>query len=362
MNGADDQGALRILIVHERFPPDYGGGGEYVVLQTAKQLQAIGHTVSVITTGDPAQDGFEGVPVRRLPISRYRFNLAWRAVAEAAGDADLIHCFSNHAAIPAARAGRALGKPVVLGVLALFGAVWRQTRGRWVGGAFQAFESLLLRQRVARRVFLSPDSLAEAGRFGLRRDDDIVIAPGISLEDYAPAQVKCDVVFSAKLDPRKGTAVVLDVARSLPRIPFRAVVWGDDFAAFASAAPANLAVERFVDRQHLARVLSTARIFFFPSKAETFGLVVAEAMASGCAVVGNAPIAFEGARIDPDDPAGAARALASLWDDPEACAAAGARNAEAARAFSWHEHRARLESVYRQALAWQRTPHPTDHA
>ena len=39
--------ALRILLVHERFPPDYGGGGEYVVLQTAKHLIARGHRLQV---------------------------------------------------------------------------------------------------------------------------------------------------------------------------------------------------------------------------------------------------------------------------------------------------------------------------
>jgi glycosyltransferase involved in cell wall biosynthesis len=343
--------SLSVVIVHERFPPDYGGGGEYVVLETAKHLMARGHRVRVVTTGAPADNCHEGVSIRRLPISRYRFNLAWRAVAEEARDADLIHCFTNHGALPGARAGRALGKPVVLGVLALFGPVWQKVRGPVVGRAFQAFESLLMRQRVARRIFLSQASMAEAAGMGCPRDDDIVVPPGISLGDYQAAPDKHEIVFSGKLDPRKGTAVVLRVARELPQLPFRAVVWGDGFDAFSTAAPPNLRVERFTGRPGLARALSTARIFLFPSKAETFGLAVAEAMASGCAIVGSAPIDFEGERIDPDDPEDVHRGLLALWTDPERCTACGLGNIQRARVFDWHSHTLQLEDIYRAALA-----------
>lgn len=342
--------SLRILLVHERFAPDYGGGGEYVVLQTAKQLQERGHRVRVICSGDPAQDRFEGIALKRLPISRYRFNLAWREVAAEAREVDLIHGFSNHAARPAALAGQRLGKPVVLGVLALFGPVWREMRGPVVGRLFEQFERMMLRLPVQRRIFLSPDSAAQAQRMGLARPSDCVIPPGISLEDYRADAAKDGVLFSGKLDVRKGTPMLLQLARELPEIPFQALVWGEDFEAFARAAPPNLQVRRFVDRRQLADALAAARIFLFPSKAETFGLVVAEAMASGCAVVGSAPLAFEGARIDPHDFAGSKAALLSLWSDPARCADCGARNARAAQSYGWPRHMAQLELVYQQLL------------
>lgn len=348
--------ALRIVLVHERFAPDYGGGGEYVVLQIARHLIALGHRVRVVTTGDPAHDSFEGVPLKRLPVSRYRFNLQWRAVAAEAADADLIHCFSYHAAWPAFRAGRRLGKPVVFGALALFGAAWREMRGPFVGRFFQAFEAFLLRLPFARQLFLSPGSLRLAHALRPARASDAVIAPGISLQDYHPQEHKDGVVFSGKLEARKGVRAVQDLARQLPHIPFLVVGWGDDFDQVAASSPANMTVQRFTDRQALARTLGAGRIFLFPTKAETFGLVVAEAMASGCAVVSSAPIEFEGARIDPEDLPGIKDAIESLWAEPRRCHDCGVRNIALAQAFSWERHMCELESVYHQMLGPGRVP------
>ena len=195
---------LGILLVHERFPPDYGGGGEYVVLQVAKHLIASGYRVKVLTTGDPAEASFEGVPIKRLPISRYRFNFASAEIAAAAADADLIHCFSYHAVYPAWRAGRRLGKPVVLGVLALFGRAWLRMRGPVLGRLFHAYELFLLRLPFDRRLFLSAGSLQLARTLKVPDSGNRVISPGISLEDYHAAACKEGVVFSGKLDVPEG--------------------------------------------------------------------------------------------------------------------------------------------------------------
>src|ERR1700733_3722682 len=66
---------MNVLLTHERFLPDFGGGGEYIVFRTATGLLARGVNVRVLTTGDPALRCYQGVPTERLPISRYAFNL-----------------------------------------------------------------------------------------------------------------------------------------------------------------------------------------------------------------------------------------------------------------------------------------------
>jgi glycosyltransferase involved in cell wall biosynthesis len=345
---------LSILLVHERFPPDYGGGGEYVVLQLAKHLTASGHRVKVLTTGDPAEASFEGVPVQRLPISRYRLNFASAQIAAAAADADLIHCFSYHSVYPAWRAGRRLGKPIVLGVLALFGRAWLRMRGPVLGRLYGAFELFLMRLPFDRRLFLSSGSLQLARTLKVPDAGDCVIAPGISLEDYHAAAGKEGVVFSGKLDGRKGIDVVQQLARELPHIPFLVIGWGDDFDKVAASSPPNMVVERFSSRKRLAQALAVGRIFLFPSKVETFGLAVAEAMASGCAVVSAAPLEFEGARVDPDDIPSVKLALTRLWEDRSLCEACGARNQELAQAYSWRIHMVQLEAVYRELTRGKR--------
>ena len=339
---------MRIVLVHERFPPDWGGGGEYVVLETARHLISAGHSAMVVTTGDPRQREFEGIPLVRLPVSRYGFNRQARRIAEHARGADLIHCFNYHGAWPGLRAARMLGVPAVLEVLALFGEAWRGMKGPLVGTAFRGFEAFLMRLRFDRRIFLSEGSMRLAHAVASAQSGDFVLPPGIGLADYRAGDQKDGVVFSGKFESRKGIGDVQELARRMPHVPFRAVGWGPDYERVAATSPPNLRVERFTTRQALARVLGASRIFLFPSQAETFGLVVAEAMASGCAVVSSAPIGFEGERIAPGDRDAMQAAVERLWRDPARCAACGERNAELAQAYDWKLHVQRLEETYRR--------------
>lgn len=341
---------LKILLVHERFPPDYAGGGEYVVLKTAQCLQARGHSVGVVTAGDPSVIEFEGIRTERLPVSRYGLNMAWRRIAAAACDVDLIHTFTYNGAYPAFRAARHLGKPVVFGILALFGDVWREMRGPIVGRVFQTVEQFLLRLPMDASIYLSEASQTLAGQLGAHRAIESVIPPGVSLADYRADPDKSCVMFAGKLDVRKGIETVLQIARQMPDVPFHLVGWGGRYAEVERSCPANVRIEPFKDRLHLAGALSKARIFLFPTKAETFGLIVAEAMASGCAVVSTSPLPFEGVRIPPDDAEAALKGVRDLWGDRERCARAGLQNQRNAQQYSWDNHVDQLENVYRQAL------------
>jgi glycosyltransferase involved in cell wall biosynthesis len=123
-------------------------------------------------------------------------------------------------------------------------------------------------------------------------------------------------------------------------------------AALRAAAPPSLSVEDHRGGEAYWRALSEARIFLFPTQAETFGLTVAEAMAAGCAVVASLdtfPVA--GHRRAPGDEAGMIAALARLWEDRAATAAAGAENIRLAQAFTWTRHAERLAAIYGKVLA-----------
>lgn len=338
---------LKVLLANELFPPDFRGGGEYIVTEAARGLQANGHAVTVLTTGDPSITEYQGIRTIRLPVSRYRLNLAWGAIAEAAKDADVIHAFTYHALYPAVRAARSLGKPVVAGVLGLFGDVWLEMRGPLAGRLWRRIERHLLALPFDAKLHLSGFSRELAGRMGVDRPDDKVLVPGISHGQYFSRERKDYVLFTGKIDVRKGIGLVLEVARRLPDVPFRVVGWGEDFPSVAATAPPNVAMEvRPADRESYLEALAGARILLFPTKVETFGLVLPEAMASGCAVVSTSPLPFEGARIAQDDVEGAVAAVRSLWDDPARCARDGAANQAIARQYDWGRYADELERVY----------------
>lgn len=341
---------LSVLLVHDRFAPDFAGGGEYVVLEIARHLQGSGQRVRVVTTGDPDLTEYAGISTTRLPLPRARLNLAWRAVAREARGCDIIHAFTYNGLYPAYRAGRALKIPVVCGVLALFGDAWLEMRGLGTGHLMRFAERRMLRLPFAARLFLSDFSRDFAAELGLAGPDDRVIEPGISLADYHASPDKGYVMFSGKLTGRKGVDAVLEVARALPHIPFQLSVWGDGLAELRARAPENITIAPFHDRLHLARQLAAARIFLFPTKAETFGLIVAEAMASGCAVVSSSPLPFAGSRVTQDDVPGMVEAVRGLWEDEVRCRALGAENRERAQRYDWTTHVEQLLAEYRNVL------------
>jgi glycosyltransferase involved in cell wall biosynthesis len=339
--------ALTVLLAHELFPPDFAGGGEYIVTEIARHLQAIGHAVTVVTTGDPSLTEYQGMRTVRLPVSRYRMNLAWRKIADLARDADVIHAFTYHAIYPSLRAGKALGKPVVGGVLGLFGDVWLEMRGPVAGRLWRRMERYLMGLPLDVKLHLSDFSLSLSHRLGVDRPGDRVVVPGISHGQYYAHDDRHYVLYTGKIDVRKGIGLVLKVAERLPDVPFRIVGWGEAYDEVAAAAPANVRMERRPEgRNHYLEALAGARIFLFPTKVETFGLVLPEAMAAGCAIVSTSPLPFEGVRIGQDDVDTAVAAVRALWDDPAACARHGKANQEIARQYSWERYVDELEQIY----------------
>lgn len=344
--------SLSVLLTHESFPPDFRGGGEYVALRTAAGLRERGVTVRVLTTGKPCIREYEGIPTDRLPISRYGLNLRSGSVAAAARDADIIHTFNYHACLPSLMAARRLGKPVACEVLALFGGAWRQMRGPVVGRMFQNWERFTLSRDYDRTIFLSDGSRSAGIALGASADRSLVNPPGIDHDRLACQEEREPfVAFAGRLDVRKGIHHLMAVARALPDIPFRAVGWSDNIAALRASAPANLEIIEERNGPRYPDVISRALILLLPSHAETFGVTLAEAMASGCAVVSSIDtIPFAGKLVAPGDEAAMVDAVRLMWADQAATAACGRQNRQSAACYTWDTHIDRLLESYRSML------------
>lgn len=114
----------------------------------------------------------------------------------------------------------------------------------------------------------------------------------------------------------------------------------------------------FMRGEELASAFASGDVFFLPSRTETLGLVLLEAMAAGCPVVtpnagGTSDIVQDGVTghlYDPADEMGAVKAVQKLLADSEHLAWMRLRAREDAEKWGWSAATHQLEDYYRRIL------------
>jgi phosphatidylinositol alpha-mannosyltransferase len=212
----------------------------------------------------------------------------------------------------------------------------------------------------------------------------LVIPNGVDTERFHPSVEpfpewrdpdRVNVLFVGRLDPRKGVQVLLD---ALPEVITRThgrarlLVVGDSYlrgrfeASVAPAARAHVHFLGHVPSRDLPRWYATGDIFVSPALGhESFGIVLAEAMASGRVVVASDIPGYRsvvqpgvnGVVSPPGDVPALAGAIAALADDPERRAALAQRGRVRALEFAWPHITDRIEAVYRDVLARRGAAH-----
>jgi glycosyltransferase involved in cell wall biosynthesis len=113
--------------------------------------------------------------------------------------------------------------------------------------------------------------------------------------------------------------------------------------------------------QEIAEGLAKAKVFFFPTQYEGFGMALSEAMACGCAPV-TTPTGFgatlrngeEALICDFTDTDAMERAVLSLLHNDEWRARIGRNAWERVRGLTWETNIAKLEAIYTQWSAEHR--------
>lgn len=162
-----------------------------------------------------------------------------------------------------------------------------------------------------------------------------------------PQQITC--MFLANHTPNKGLPVLLEAFSGLER-PYQLIVAGEtradiDYASYiAKCRPGQriIVTGRLRDDEVVA-ALRRSDLFVFPTLADTFPLVVLEAMAHGVPVlasrVGGIPHQLDersGMLVEPGDVSGVRAAVEKLAADPARLAAMGRHARERATSqFSW---------------------------
>jgi len=343
---------LKIVFGHELFPPDVAGGGEKLMFRLTKWLASRGHSVEVVTSGDPRIRSYAGIRTARVPVNRYLMNVAGLpAMVERGRDADVIQASSGNMCLPSYVAARLLGKPVCCWVHHIFGRYWRDIRGPVVGRLFEIMERFVLTRGFDAYVFQNESSKRLGARMGIGRRKMRTITPGVDTKLFSPsAAAKRDrsvlfvgsVVMDEPAIMTKGLRYVLAAARTMPDVTFNVM---GVFSRKMRYTP-NVRWLGTADQRGLAAAYRRAGVVVCASLNEGFGLAVLEAMACGCPIVSTVDIGQAGPKVRPKDPAALANAIRSYLRDPRKAAADGRKNAALARRRTWDKFYAGFEKLY----------------
>ncbi|HLS46951.1 MAG TPA: glycosyltransferase family 4 protein [Gemmatimonadales bacterium] len=317
-------------------------GSPHVLAGIVDALDRERHTPLFLATGEgPLVDALEARGVEIIPAQvgdiswRHPFEAARRIAGSAALlrriGADVLHVneFGWNLDIVL---GAALARmPVVLHVHNPLDVAWQNvnrlaaTRVLFVSEAHRRSTTNLARIEAKSAVLYNP---VDIERFAAGRS--IRASLGLSADDVVVTAV-------CQITPNKDLGALLDVARELiPQWPTLQFVvagragegheaYAEEVIAAAAEPPLAGRIRFLGSRGDIPDVLASSDIFFLPTRSETFGMVVAEAMAASLPVVttrvgGIREIvrdSSEGWVLEPGDIPGFASALEVLIASPE---------------------------------------------
>jgi phosphatidyl-myo-inositol alpha-mannosyltransferase len=336
------------------------GGVQQHVRDLAETLIDLGHRVSVISAADddvplPAYvvPAGRAVPVpyngsvARLSFGFVSASRVRRWVRD--GDFDVLHVHE-----PAAPSLSLLACWVATGpIVATFHTA--NPRSRVLHAAEPMLQSAL--EKITARIAVS-----EAARRTLVEHlggDAVLIPNGVAIRKFAKADPLPGwpgqggaLGFLGRFDePRKGLPILLRAFGEMaPQRPgLRLLIAGrgdaDDVLDRVDAGVRDRVVMLgMVSEEDKARVLHSVDVFCAPNTGgESFGIVLAEAMAAGAPIVASEIEAFRkvlrggqaGELFAVGDPGELARAAGRLLDDPQRRASLSAAAADAVRAYDW---------------------------
>jgi phosphatidyl-myo-inositol alpha-mannosyltransferase len=385
---------LRVGIVCP-YSLDVPGGVQSHVLDLARALIALGHTVSVLAPADDERpSGAPALPAFVTPagravsvpyngsVARVTFGpLSYARVRRwlAEHTFDVLHLHEPGTFSLSSLALFEGEGPIV----ATFHTSTERSR------AIAAFARPInaLMEKVTARIAVSP--MARRVQVRYLGGDAVEIPNGVDVPLFAHGPLLpgfprsgATVGFLGRFgEPRKGMEVLLDALRRIApdRPGLRLLVVGrGDADALRRAAGSRLAdrldVLGGVDDATKAAALRSMDVYCAPNVGgESFGMVLTEAMAAGTAVLASDLGAFRAVlgTDDPDGPAGVvfptgdavalADRLAALLDDPSRRTALGAAGRARAAAFDWPVVASAVLQVYRTAVAAdpRRVPGPS---
>jgi glycosyltransferase involved in cell wall biosynthesis len=325
---------MRVLLVQNRYPPALGGAEQHT-FQLAKYLALDGHQVTVYTTSSlsnedvcsfclrppfvlrpqkkaslPRKEAHLNTVVKRYTLKWRYWSLNWipelfKELKQTTRDFDVVHAHGYYlsTSLVSCHYAKKFKKPFILTAHDLilsrsaadarfFMKLYDKTFGRYllknatglIALTKDQVEQYAERGADVRRIRVIPNGIEIDKYRNQDLDGDLLIHYGIDQEDKI-------LFFVGRLLEYKG---VQDIISILPRVlevfpETKFVITGADYGyksrlkalVTQNNLEANVIFTGPLSEQQLVQLYKIASIFVFPSRAEGFGIVLLEAMASG---------------------------------------------------------------------------------
>lgn len=321
---------LRVLIVHEIFYPDFSGGAEKILLEIIKRIGKF-CKVAILTSGDPSIKDYCGIKTYRISTHRYLFGVfSLPYLLCLVKKFDIIVANTYHAALPSFLVSKLLNKPVILIVHGAYGWRWlSMNRLLWPIAIF--LEKIIFSLPFDIFLFFSDFSRIQGLKFGARRA--LVIEPGIDIKVRQKPNKEEFVLFVGRIERQKGIDRLIRVAKLLPNIKFVVVGRGK-----IRKKPDNVIHLGFVSEKELKNLYKKAFVFFLPSRAETLGYSILEAMSYGCIIVSTVPLKYKGFYLEKFNLNETVRIFNEIYSKRKKYIREGLRNIEIIKKeYSWRK-------------------------
>jgi glycosyltransferase involved in cell wall biosynthesis len=347
---------MKILFVHEIFPPEFSGGGEMLVYRLARGLKDNGHDVTILCSGNPSMKEYDGIRTIRISVDRYMMNLSLPWILKYAKDYDVIQTTSGNCAIPSWLASKILNKPVCMLILHAFGDYWSDVRGPIVGRVFQSVERFYISRYYDALVVMNNNIKNMLKKIGTKTKNIVLLQPGLEDSFSISCRKKTQVLFVGNFSmddstvKLKGLDRIVEVAINVPEIDFIVLGDGSGLDKIKKISPKNVKYLGIHRGNALKRVFSESLIFCLPSLSEGFSFVTAEAMRNGCAVISSTDLGQKGTIIKSNDIDKISSLIRGYIKTPKNAIKEGHFNEKISKNFSYDKMISGFETVYNKII------------
>ncbi|MBU3897256.1 MAG: glycosyltransferase family 4 protein [Nanoarchaeota archaeon] len=277
---------MKVLYIHELYPPELVGGGEIYAENLVGELHKRGINVMVLTgtKGPNMVEKKNGIIVQRLHFKTRRefmFKIKEiRKVIRRFGP-DIIHTNAFTACVPAYFAARKFKIPVVVNLHFLFLEEYFRYHPKYRAYAFKIMERNILKLPYNKIIALSYEIFCNLKRLGLKNKSVLIEHP-IDTKLFKPKAKpnKFTIGSQITLEPSKRLDLFIDLAKRMKNVRFVAIGYCTKQMK-AEFDKYGIKYMKRVPHNKMPKFYNNINVYF------GHGMAAKEAMSSGCVSILN---------------------------------------------------------------------------